>query len=216
MNSETITEKIINYIKINKVSTTEVADCLDKSGVISDIYPVNAGLFRVGKIHWVYAYDESNWDVHELIRDVEKGEIVFLEEFNCSGRAIVGELVTKFLILYKQAEAFVINGKIRDAHNIIKEKYPVWCTGFNPVGCFNKKNEKEFPVRLREEKMEQYNGAVMVCDDTGVVVIPKEKLNENFYNRLEAIEAQEDIWFDCIDRRKWDTFQTVCLKQYKD
>ena len=216
MNSETITEKIINYIKINKVSTTEVADCLDKSGVISDIYPVNAGLFRVGKIHWVYAYDESNWDVHELIRDVEKGEIVFLEEFNCSGRAIVGELVTKFLILYKQAEAFVINGKIRDAHNIIKEKYPVWCTGFNPVGCFNKKNEKEFPVRLKEEKMEQYNGAVMVCDDTGVVVIPKEKLNENFYNRLEAIEAQEDIWFDCIDRRKWDTFQTVCLKQYKD
>ncbi len=216
MNSETITEKIINYIKINKVSTTEVADCLDKSGVISDIYPVNAGLFRVGKIHWVYAYDESNWDVHELIRDVEKGEIVFLEEFNCSGRAIVGELVTKFLILYKQAEAFVINGKIRDAHNIIKEKYPVWCTGFNPVGCFNKKNEKEFPVRLKEEKMEQYNGAVMVCDDTGVVVIPKEKLNEDFYNRLEAIEAQEDIWFDCIDRRKWDTFQTVCLKQYKD
>lgn len=216
MNSETITEKIINYIKINKVSTTEVADCLDKSGVISDIYPVNAGLFRVGKVRWVYAYDESNWDVHELIRDVEKGEIVFLEEFNCSGRAIVGELITKFLILYKQAEAFVIKGKIRDAHNIIKEKYPVWCTGFNPVGCFNKKNEREFPAGLRKEKMEQYNGAVMVCDDTGVVVIPKEKLNEDFYNRLEAIEAQEDIWFDCIDRRKWDTFQTVCLKQYKD
>lgn len=216
MNNEAITEKIINYIRINKVSTTEVADCLDKSGVISGIYPVNAGQFCVGKIRWVYAYDESNWDVHRLIRDVEKGEIVFLEEFNCGGRAIVGELVTKFLILYKQAEALVTNGKMRDAHKIIKEKYPVWCTGFNPVGCFNKENEREFDFALKAEKMDKYNGAVMVCDDTGVVVIPKEKLTEDFYNKLEAIEEQEDIWFDCIDRRKWDTFQTVCLKQYKD
>lgn len=211
-----ITDQIIDYIKMNKVSTTEVADCLGKAGVIPDIYPVNREQFHVGKIRWVYAYNESNWDVHEQIRDVQKGEIVYLEAFNCNDRAIVGELVTKFLILYKQAEALVTNARMRDAHKIIKEKYPVWCSGFNPVGCFNTKNSKPFDAELERVKRADLNGAVMVCDDSGVVVIPKKDLTKEFYGKLEAIEEQEDIWFDCIDRRKWDTFDTVCLKKYRD
>lgn len=211
-----ITERIIDYIKTNKVSTTEVADCLGKTGVIPDIYPVNRGQFHVGKIRWVYTYNESNWDVHEQIRDVQKGEIVYLEAFNCNDRAIVGELVTKFIILYKKAEALVTNSNMRDAHKIIKERYPVWCTGFNPVGCFNTKNERPFDIELERKRRACFKDAVMVCDDSGVVVIPKERLTEEFYEKLGAIEEQEDIWFDCIDRRKWDTFDTVCLKKYRD
>ena len=56
----------------------------------------------------------------------------------------------------------------------------------------------------------------MVCDDSGVVIIPKEQITEDMLQKLIAIEEQEDIWFDCIDRRKWDTFDTVCLKKYKN
>ena len=130
--------------------------------------------------------------------------------------AIVGELVSKYLLLYCQAEAIVTNAKMRDAHRLIKEKYPVWCTGFSPVGCFNTKNEEPFDKNIIEERMNAINGGVMVCDDSGVVIIEKDNLTEKFYQKLEAIEEQEDIWFDCIDRRKWDTFDTVCLKKYRD
>ena len=38
-----IVDKIVEYIQTNKVSTTEVADCLGKTGVIPNIYPVNRG-----------------------------------------------------------------------------------------------------------------------------------------------------------------------------
>lgn len=211
-----ISEKIIEYIQVNKVSTTEVADCLGKMGGLSDIYPVNQGQFAAGRIRWVYAYNESNWDVHEQVREVQKDEIVFIEAFNCGDRAIIGELVSKYIILYKRAAAIVTNAKMRDVHRIIKEKYPVWCQGYSPVGCFNVKNEAPFDQTIIHERMETINGGVMVCDDTGVVVIPKKNLTEEFYTKLEAIEEQEDIWFDCIDRRKWDTFDTVCLKKYRD
>lgn len=209
-----IREKIINYIKVNKVSTTEVADCLGKSGNLPDIMPVTSGMFKVGKIKWVYAYNESNWDVHEQIRDTEPGDIVYIETFNLEGRAIVGELVSKFILLYKQAEAIVTNAKMRDAHKLIKEKFAIWCNGFSPVGCFNSKNGEEFDKNIITERMENINGAVMVCDDSGVVIIPKNQFTEEFYQKLVAIEEQEDIWFDCIDRKKWDTFDTVCLKKY--
>ena len=211
-----ITEKIIDYIKRNQVSTTEVADCLGKTGALPNVLPINQGQFKVGKIKWIYAYNESNWEVHEQIRSTEAGEIVYIETFNCNGRALVGELVSKYLLLYCQAEAIVTNAKMRDAHRLIKEKYPVWCTGFSPVGCFNTKNEEPFDKNIIEERMNAINGGVMVCDDSGVVIIEKDNLTEKFYQKLEAIEEQEDIWFDCIDRRKWDTFDTVCLKKYRD
>lgn len=210
-----IVEKIIEYIQTNRVSTTEVADCLDKAGVIPNIYPINKGEFKVGRVKWIYAYNESNWEVHEQIRNVKKGEVVYIEAFNCKDRAIIGELVSKFLLLYVGASAIVTNAKMRDAHKLIKEKYPIWCTGFTPIGCFNVKNETAFDENIIKKRKVDIEGAVMVCDDSGVVLIPKELHNEEFYKKLEAIEEQEDIWFDCIDRKKWDTFDTVCLKKYK-
>lgn len=211
-----IREKIIEYIRINKVSTTEVADCLGKTGVLPDVMPVNRGQFCVGKVKWIYAYNESNWDVHEQARDVQKGDVVYIEAFECNDRAIIGELVAKFIVLYRQAVALVTNAKMRDAHRLIKEKYPVWCSGFSPVGCFNTKNEEAFEERIIVDRMKNVDGAVIVCDDSGVVLIPKEELTETFLQKLEAIEEQEDTWFDCIDRLKWDTFDTVCLKKYKN
>lgn len=211
-----ITTKIIDYIRMNKVSTTEVADCLGKTGVLSGIYPINRQQFAVGKVKWVYAYNESNWDVHEQVRDVQKGDVVYIECFDCNDRAIIGELVSKYILLYRGGAAIVTNGRMRDAHKLIKENYPIWCTGVSPVGCFNTKNEVYFNKSIIEDRTENVDGSVMVCDDTGVVLIPKAELTEEFYTKLEAIEEQEDIWFDCIDRRKWDTFDTVCLKKYKD
>lgn len=211
-----VREQIIKYIRVNKVSTTEVADCLGKTGVLPNVMPVNRGQFQVGKVKWVYAYNESNWDVHEQVRDTEKDDIVYIETFQCGDRAIVGELVSKYILLYRQAAAIVTNAKMRDAHRLIKEQYPIWCTGFSPVGCFNAKNNQPFDEAIIKDRMKNVDGSIMVCDDSGVVIIPKEQITEDMYQKLIAIEEQEDIWFDCIDRRKWDTFDTVCLKKYKN
>ena len=54
----------------------------------------------------------------------------------------------------------------------------------------------------------------MVCDDCGVVVVPKPLHTDEFMRRLERIEEQEDIWFDRLDHKKENTFEIVCLKNY--
>jgi hypothetical protein len=33
---------------------------------------------------------------------------------------------------------------------------------------------------------------------------------------MAKIEEQEDVWFNCIDRLKYSTFETVCLKKYEE
>ena len=87
---ESICDKITDYLVRNRVSTTEVADALGKTGVVPDLMPINRGHYKAGKIKWVYAYDESNWPVHEQMQDLEEDNIVFVDAFNCGNRAIFG------------------------------------------------------------------------------------------------------------------------------
>ena len=210
----TIKKQIIDFIKRNRVCTTEVADCLGKTGVLEDVMPINQGLFKVGNVHWVYTHEESNWEVHEQVIDTKEDDVVFIEAFDCKHRAIIGELVTKYIILYQQASAIICNAKFRDAAALIKERYPIWCTGLTPVGCFNRKPEKELDPAIVAEHRAMYDGAIAVCDDCGVVIIPKEQHTAEFLQKLHCIEDQEDIWFDRLDHYKENTFEIVCLKNY--
>lgn len=209
-----IKQKIIDFIRRNRVSTTEVADCLGKSGVLENVMPINRGHFKVGNIKWVYAHAESNWDVHEQIVSTEENDVVFIEAFDCKHRAIIGELVCKYILLYKQASAIICNAKFRDAGALLRENYPIWCTGFTPVGCFNTKPEIALDITIVENSRSKYEGAIAVCDDCGVVIIPKELHTEDFFQKLIHIEEQEDIWFNRLDHYKENTFEIVCLKKY--
>lgn len=209
-----VRERIIDYLVRNRVSTTEVADVLGKTGVVPNVMPINRGYYKAGRIKWVYTYDESNWPLHEQVENLEEDCIVFVDTFDCNDRAVFGELVSKYLLLYHQSRAIVVQGKMRDAAALIKENWPIWCNGFTPVGCFNKKPEQPLDEMLRKEHYETYEGAIAVCDDCGVVVIPKEKITEGFLAALHEIEDQEDIWFDRLDHYKESTFEIVCQKKY--
>lgn len=207
-------KKIIDYLTRNRVSTTEVADCLGKTGVLPNLMPCNQGYYKAGKLIWIYAYDESNWSVHEQIRDIEEDGIVFVDTLACGDRAVFGELVSKYILLYRQSRAIVVNGKMRDAAALIRQKWPIWCSGYTPVGCFNHKPEDEVDASWKFEHYSKYDGAIIVCDDCGVVVVPKDQINDDFFMRLQNIEDQEDIWFDRLDHYKESTFDIVCKKKY--
>ena len=143
-----------------------------------------------------------------------KIRIIFIDAIDVHGRAIIGDIVSKYILLYMGNKAIVCTGKMRDAHYLIKENYPIWCNGVSPVGCFNKPvNRAEFD-QIIEERKKRFQNTIAVCDDSGVVVIPHNQITEEFYNKLVEIELQEDIWYDCIDRRKWSTYKTICLKEY--
>lgn len=210
-------DKAIKLIESNKISTTEVADVLGKQGQIDGVYPLNKGMFKVGEVKFIYAINNSNYEVHEQLARMDdlEDKILFVYNVNCD-RSIFGDLVSKYILLYKRAKAIVINGKMRDAHTLIKENYPIWLQGISPIGCVNKVNGPAIDSSTYDELKEKYDGSIMVCDDSGVVMIPKDEINEELIEKLNFIELQEDIWFYCLDTLKMSTFETVCLKKYLD
>lgn len=210
-----LTEKIIDYIKINRVSTTELADALGKTGEINPlIKPVNKKLRCVGKVYYVPAFNESNWYTHYFLQNAPKDSVVFVEGINCNNKAIFGSLVTKYTCLYRQVAGIVVAGHIRDIQEIIKQDYPVWAYGSTPIGCFNVDNGLDEEYLKQQQK--KYNDGIILADDGGVIFVEKNKITKELLENIDRIEKQENIWFDCIDRLKYSTFETVCLKKYKN
>jgi len=205
--------KIIEYIAVNRITTTEVADALSKTGALPGILPINRGLHKVGKVRCIFAAHSSNYAVHEQVKQIEPGEIPVVFVHDCDNRAIFGELVSKYILFYRRAEAVVVDGMVRDMAGIVRERFSVWVRGFTPLGCFNKK-AKPFPKDKKAKILKKHSGGVAVCDDGGVVIIPPDKLDKDMLERLRLIEDQEDIWKFCLNNLKWDTKKIVCDKAY--
>ena len=207
--------KILDLIESNRISSTEVSDVLGKTGQIEGVYALNPGMYRVGEAKMVYAINNSNYEVHKQLAEIDdlRGKILFVYNVNCD-RAVFGNLVSKYILFYKRAEAIVINGKLRDIHTLIKEKYPIWLQGVSPIGCVNCHNGPDIDSTLLQEIRDRYDGSIMVCDDSGVVMIPKDEINEQLITKLEFIEFQEDVWRYCVDTLKMSTYDTICLKKY--
>ena len=208
-------KQALDLIEANKISTTEVADVLGKTGQIEGVHALNQGLFKAGEVKFVYAINNSNYEVHRQLAEADdiRDKILFVYNVNCD-RSIFGDLVSKYIMLYKRAKAIVVNGKLRDAHKLIKEKYPIWLEDVSPIGCVNRPNGPDLDEYKYHELRNVYDGAIMVCDDSGVVMIPKDKIDGKLITKLQFIEFQEDVWFYCVDTLKMSTFDTVCKKKY--
>ena len=202
----------------NKVSTEEIADILGKTGVIKGVYPIKDDQYVVGEIQYVYAYNNSNWPVHEQLRELQPDKVLFVDTiFVDDEHAVFGELVSSFIMENKKARAIIVNGTMRDLDGLRKRNYPVWCKGITPIGCFNVQPNRNAEInRQAAAGKEYYDGAIAVCDASGVVVIPKSDINDEFITRMDNMVEQERIWFECVEQKGWDTYDTVCLKKYKE
>lgn len=204
---------IKEYLKQNKISTTEVSDALGKSGVSKNIIPINQGLYKVGSIKCIFTANKSNYQLHEEITFIKDGDLPFIFTENCDGKAVLGELVAKYLCLYKNCPAVIVDGFVRDIASLKKENYPIWCKGFTPLGCINQPTKLFNTSRANAIKEEHENG-IVICDDGGVVVIKNNEINHDLLNKLKNIELLEDLWFFCLDTLKWSTKEIVCDKKY--
>lgn len=211
---DNLKKEILNLIEANRISSTEVADVLGKTGQIKNVSILSSGHFKAGEVVMVYAINNSNYELHRQLAEKDlTDKILYVHNVNCD-RAIFGDLVSKYIMLYKRAKAIVVTGILRDAHSLKKENYPIWCEGVSPIGCVNYPNGDDINIDVLKQLQEQYDGAIMVCDDSGVVMIPKSVINQSLLKNLEFIEFQEDIWFYCLDTLKMSTFDIVCEKKY--
>lgn len=204
--------EIVDLIRKNRISTTEIADALGKTGSVPGVFPLNPLKYAVGKIRWIMPMNDSNFVLHRELENVQPGEIVYIRPLNFSNVAVFGDLVAKYALLYRQAAAIVVEGNVRDTARLVREQYPIWCVSSNPVGAVNFQTHSE--EELSGALGAMTHGGIAICDEGGVVVIPKNAIDLVLSKKLQQIEALEDLWHYCLNTLKWSTFDIVVRKRY--
>jgi len=200
-------EKVVNHILADRISTTDVADAMGKKGLLSTAKPVVPGLHCAGPGAFIYACGHSNWQIHHLARAVQPGSVVYVAVYDCGDKAVLGDLVVQYLVEKRKVAGVVVDGNVRDAHCLIEKKYPVWCRGFSPIGVGHDYADVDGEDRSHMERtMDRINKSVLVCDDSGVVIVEE---FSNVLSRITAIQQREVDWHRWLEEGQ-DTFDFVC------
>jgi 4-hydroxy-4-methyl-2-oxoglutarate aldolase len=201
----------------DRISTTMACDVMNKSGWINDITPINRGHHLAGEVKYIFAHAGTNYHLHKQISDTEEDKIIFVDAIDCDQRAVFGDIVANYLLQHRQARAIVTNGYMRDVPELVRDNLPIWCKGGTPIGCHKVQTPVSDEVaKFVEERRQLFESSILICDDSGVALVSPEWINEDFKNKIDFIEAQEEVWHYCVHTLKWSTYETVCLQRYFD
>ena len=178
------------YEAFSKVSTCNICDAMHNRGAMRGIMPIKHGYHMVGRALTIKTMDGDWAKVVEAIDIANKGDILVIEAGE-GNRAVWGELATLSAVK-KGIGGIVVDGAIRDFHEIIKYSFPIFTKkvvaeagepkGYGEIGC-------EIICGGQVVK----KGDWIVGDDNGIVVIPQEEAQEIANRAINVMERENRI-----------------------
>jgi len=176
---------------MSMVSTPNLSDAMHKKGAMRDIRPiVNRGKKMAGPAFVVRTLDGDWAKPVEAISKARPGQVIVID-VNGGKTAVWGELAS-WSCKVKGIEGVVIDGAVRDVPDILDMDFPTFARhtvsaagepkGHGEMGC---------PVRC--------GGLMVRCgdwiagDETGVVVVPKERVVEIANRALDIMERENRL-----------------------
>ena len=206
-----MTEKqFIEYLHLVKPSTCDIADSTSEKIAITNLQNINSSEYIVGKVHWIYIDNKSNYNLHKQAVEIQNGAVVIIDAYDFDDCAIAGELVSTYIFETKKAAAMVVCGKLRDAKNLKQHGFPIWCDGFTPVGCLNKKSEPDTASNAYKKSKSNFYEKIAVCDENGIILIPNTLNLAMLKKSIDEIGEREKRWFNELKNKKMNTFEIVC------
>jgi 3-hexulose-6-phosphate synthase len=184
-----------SYSKLKRldISTSQISDALNsiigKSGVISGVKP----LFDMKIMGMVVTVDTmaDDWGTSVNAIDIaQKGEVLVIRAEGAD-QAIWGELTSK-TSQEKGILGTVIYGAVRDVCAIKKLKYPVFSKNVVPnAGSPKAEGAINVPITCGDITINPQD--IIIGDECGVVVIPKEHLKEVINETLNIKKKEQNI-----------------------
>jgi len=174
-----------------KVSTPNIMDAIHRKGAIIGLRPINRPAIKIaGPVVTVRTADGDWAKAVEAIDKAKKGDILVIEAGG-GHTAVWGELAT-WSCKQKDIQAVIIDGAIRDVDDIAAIGFPAWARNISPHAG-EPKGFGEIGVEIMIGGQTVHNGDWVVGDESGLVVIPKERAQEAANRALDVFEREKRI-----------------------
>ena len=179
------------------LSTATISDALDRFGIrggCEGILPIVPGAKMAGTALTVryVPVGEVKGTVGDYIDVAQPGDVIVIDNHGRMDCTVWGDILTVTAKL-KNIAGTVIEGVCRDVPNIVKEQYPLFSRGRFMMTGKDRVMVEAMNVIVSVGKVQVKPGDILVGDDSGVVVIPREKASEVLKVAMEIEEAENLI-----------------------
>ncbi len=153
------------------------------------IKPLRKGLRLVGPAYTVKCCINDNLMLHKALQAAQEGDVLVASVGNYPDAGYWGDLMTTIAVARKLG-GLIINGSIRDSEEIIESGFPVFCTGV----CIRGTNKRELglinhPLFFGDVMVNP--GDLVLGDDDGLVIVPRELASQVLESSLARIEREK-------------------------
>ena len=182
--------------RFKKLDTTCVSDALDRLGIsggLLDIKPVLPGKKICGPaftVHYVPC-GQVKGTVGDFLDDVQAGDVVVIDNSGRTYCTVWGDIMS-ITAVRMGIEGTVIDGVCRDIPATKEAQYPIFSKGWYMVTGKDRVEVDHVNEPVSVSGVRVHAGDIILGDDTGAVVIPKEKAKE-VLAIAEDIDSKEKL-----------------------
>lgn len=174
---------------LSSIATAVLSDTLGRFATMdAGIKPLAEGMHVVGPAVTVKTYPADNLMIHLALKVARRGDVLVVDADSVTDTAVIGELVA-LCAKTQGIGGLVVDGSVRDKMGIRALAWPVFVRGVVPNGPL-KNGPGSINVPISCGGLVVNPGDIVVADDDGVVVVPRERWQE-VAQAAQAIEARE-------------------------